>query len=369
MSLYLWLFAGVALCAAFGSNKRFERASYAVSFIALLLFLTLRFGQGTDWLAYNYIYSCAPTAFDFNSYFYTSAVHSEIGWKLLNNAAKCIGLNFFTVAAVISVVEMLLLNRFLSRYSSNRALSLLVAFPVVYFIYFFSALRQGIVIAVFLGLMVPLIERGKTLSYVALTGALATVHSGAIILLLAPMAVKVPVRKAVPVLVASACAGVGFSLVSGSVMLALGVTYTAAGISWAALAYRLIMFSIVHMLYSGADRPEGAVGLLYRVYVAGLCVYLLLASNELISSRLASPLLAVEVALLPALFKGQAKQGAVLVLCVSLLCSVMFVKNMSASIEQGDYANFVTVSNYPYISVFNSEDIYGYSTNRYLVYL
>lgn len=85
MSPYIIIGAIAAALAFFGANRRFERVAFAMSFTVLLLFLALRYGQGTDWLAYNYIFQGAPSEIDFESVFYTEAYHSEIGWKLLNN--------------------------------------------------------------------------------------------------------------------------------------------------------------------------------------------------------------------------------------------------------------------------------------------
>lgn len=45
--------------------------------------LTLRFGQGTDYFAYRYIYNrLSPDGFDFSIY---STVHGEIGYLILCN--------------------------------------------------------------------------------------------------------------------------------------------------------------------------------------------------------------------------------------------------------------------------------------------
>lgn len=46
----------------------------------------------------------------------------------------------------------------------------------------------------------------------------------------------------------------------------------------------------------------------------------------------------------------------------------MTVKNIQAAIDQGPYVQEVTVATYPYVSVFNSQDIYKYRLvpNKYI---
>lgn len=369
MSLYLLIFFVILLCTAIGSNKRAEPIAYAVAFFLMFAFLTLRFGQGTDWLGYNYIFSCAPSAIDFKHFYYTDAVHSEIGWKAINNLAKCLGLDFVFISVTCSVIEMLLLSRFICRYSSNRSLSLLIAFPVVYFVYFFSAFRNGLVIAFFLGVMIEMIEKKNTLGYVALSLVLSTIHSASLFLLIVLLMKEIPVSRIGTTLVLCACAGIVFSLFSGQIYQLLNIPYSSDGVSWLALLYRAIMFSFVFFLYSGKAAPSNQTTLLYKIYSIGFGVYLLFAGSELIASRLAAPFLAVDMVLIPLLLKGQAKQGALIALCIVSLTTVMYVKNINASIDQGTYVSGITVANYPYISVFNRNDVFLYSHNRFLSYL
>lgn len=369
MSLYLWLFLLAAVCAAFGSNPKWEPISYGLSFLSLTSFLALRYAQGTDWLAYNYIFMSAPTTINLNSIYYTDAFHSEFGWKLLNNLWRSLGFDFVSLSIFISLLEMYFLGKFLKRYSPNRALSLVLACPVIYFVYFFSALRQGLVVAVFLGLMLPMLENEQHGKYIFLDLVLTLIHSGAFALLLLPVFRKIKIKHILTLVVVSFCLGVCLSFVLQYIVSMIGISYETSGINPLALTYRLVIYSIAVMLYSGRNKVDTPSKFLFKCYSIGFCIYLVFMSNELISSRLAAPLLAIECALLPSLLKGQSRQGSVLLLCIISICLVMYLKNISAAIDQSDYIEEVNVLNYPYISVFNSDDVYLYSTSYLLPFL
>ncbi len=258
MSLYLWLFLLAAVCAAFGSDPKWERFSYGLSFLCLTSFLTLRYAQGTDWLAYNYIFVSAPVTINLNSIYYTEAFHSEFGWKIINNLWRCLGFDFISLSILISVIEMYFLGRFLKRYSPNRALSLVLACPVIYFVYFFSALRQGLVVAVFLGLMLPMLENEQHGKFILLDLLLSTIHSGALLLLLLLVVQKIQIKHIFTLIVASVFIGVGLSFVLQYIVSFIGISYETSGVNLLALIYRLAIYSITVMLYSGrnSDRVE-----------------------------------------------------------------------------------------------------------------
>lgn len=367
MSPYLILYFLVAVCALIGFNKKIEAYAYIVAFAAAMMMLMLRYGQGTDWLSYNYIFASCPDYIDFSDVFYTDAFHSEFGWKLLNNIWKAADQSFITLSIICSIIEMLLLNRFICKYSTNRAASLLIALPVVYLTYFFSAFRQGIVIAIFLGFLIPLLEEQKYGLFTMVTVGACLIHSAAILFLVIPFAMHIKRKQFSLLIVISVCLGMCLTLCLDKVLLMAGISYETSGVSWAALLYRSVMLVIVLLLYS--DGENTTCEKLLKVYVVGFCIYVSLSCNQLLCSRMAAPFLALEIVLIPMLLKGQSRQGTLIFLSVVVLCSVMYVKNISASIEQGAYIQGVTVSNYPYVSIFNKNDLLVYSNNKYLIYL
>lgn len=376
MSPYLILLLLLTMAVIPSGNRQFDSILYRVCFALLTLLLVFRFGQGTDWLGYNYIYSMAPSgSFDFADYFYSSEVHSEIGWKLINNLFKVLGLEFVWLVAFVSLLEMYLLNKFIVRYSSNCTMSLLLFFPIVYLTYFFSTLRQGIVIAVFLGLMVGWLDDGKTKRYVFATISLLAIHMMAIILAL-PLFVTRLSNKSLSILLAGAVV-VGLVGVStlNRLIAALGLTWGENGISLVALLYRLIMAVLIFFLYWGArgdldDEEARRVDLLMKIYVCGIVAYLCFMGNAGYSSRFAAPFLAMELVLIPMLSNtANARRQILLVFFAVTMVFVMTAKNLDSYLAQGYYPAELGFWEYPYISVFNQEDIIRYSDSPYIPFL
>lgn len=376
ISPYLIILSLIAFAVLPSSEKRFDGVLYRVCFALLTLFLVFRFGQGTDWLGYNYIYSMAPSgSFDFADYFYSEEVHSEIGWKLINNLFKVLGFDFFWLVAFVSLLEMCLLNKFITRYSANCTMSLLLFFPIVYLTYFFSTLRQGIVIAVFLGLMVEWLDDGKVKRYVLATVALLAVHMMAIILIL-PLFVTRLSNKSLSTLLAGAAA-VGFAGVFAlnKLIAILGLTWGDNGISLVALAYRLIMAALVFFLYWGArgdldDEDAKRADVLMKIYVCGIVVYLCFMGNAGYSSRFAAPFLAMELVLIPMFSNtANARRQILLVFFAITMVFVMTAKNLGSYLDQGYYPADLEFWEYPYVSVFNQEDIIRYSDSPYIAFL
>lgn len=92
--------------------------------------------------------------------------------------------------------------------------------------------------------------------------------------------------------------------------------------------------------------------------------------NDLYASRLASPLLALDIVLIPSLAaKARDNVSFLLMAVVFCLISVMVVKNIDSYIVQGFYDFNVTVFNYPYFYIFDMEAIYSYTHNSLLIYL
>lgn len=79
-------------------------------------------------------------------------VHGEYDWLWLCQLFDGFGLDFVWMEAILSLLEMICLHRFLRKWSTIRCLSLLLFLPSFYFVYYCSALRQAVTIALFLGL-------------------------------------------------------------------------------------------------------------------------------------------------------------------------------------------------------------------------
>lgn len=366
MSPYLIILCVSVLSVFIASEKRYIKPTYTVLFAAMTMFLALRFGQGTDWFGYSHLYNGAPSSFDFDSVYYTDAYHTEFGWKLLFNAFKCLDINFSWITFVLALLDMLLLNRFISRYSTNRTMSLLLVFPTVYLTYFFSGLREGLVIAVFLGYIVGWAEEQKTIRCIICIAILATIHQLSWVLLLVLVARFVSKRRVPYILGASAAIGLAGPLWMGTVLSIVDIGYSGAGISFVPLAYRLFMLVLIVFLYREnacmlETSRKSKLDYLMGIYLLGIAVYLCLMTNSIVASRFAITLLCVEIAIFPILVtEFNSRQLWAIFFAIIFAVCMMTIKNIDSYVSQGCYNSSISVWNYPYVSVFNQDEIYGY---------
>lgn len=375
-SLYLVVLLALGVCSLASLEPRLRRLLYWMCFFGLTAMLALRYGQGTDWFAYNYLYSLAPNTIDFGANYYSADVHAEWGWKLINNVLKSSGASFTVLTVSLSLIEMVCLHRSIRLFGKKTPLTLLISYPTIYLTYFFSALRQGVVLAVFLGIMLPLYKERKPL-YVLVALLLCQIHAVSIILLLPLLFDRVSDKSLGVFLAASFIIGTTSFLWLESFVRLIGLSYSFVHPSPLAFLYRMSMSLVVFFLYqakrtravSGEDGDRD-VRLLLRFYVLGLVIYLAFLSNSLMASRLAIMFMAVEIALIPKLMPDSlSPQVVVLSLLVVAMTATMTTKNIDSYISQGGYYPFVHIETYPYVTIFNQSDIYFYRSDRYIAFI
>ena len=133
---------------------------YRPLFILLTLLLCLRYGQGSDYFSYKYLYELSSGSFKFDDYFkYLLISHGQILWQTLTFISNVLCLNYEYFVVLLSVFEMLLLSRFIEKFCyNNKCFALLLLYPTIYLTYLHSAYRQGLVVCIFLGIMLCLIN-------------------------------------------------------------------------------------------------------------------------------------------------------------------------------------------------------------------
>ena len=381
MSIYLvvWLVLYLlTLKQSVGKETRTaEKIEFWFCFLILTGILVFRYGQGSDYFGYRYnYYKISDVAITFPNY----DVHGETGYQLVCNIFRILHIPFEGLIAFISILQMGFLLVFLKRYKVAYPFALLLIYPTLYLTYLASGMRQGLAIAVFLGVLFPLLENRRYFAYIVGTLLCMTFHtvSAVFLVLLIPMKIrKVSTLQILTVL--AWLAGCILSTQEGqSLIMALGISKlnyylgNGASISLAAVAERLLFTGIITWLYlklckngKCSDRFRFA----YSCYLMAMALYGGLLWNELVASRTASMLRFIEVYLLICGVLQMRRGSRYLVVIILVVFETfMTVKNIQAAIDQGAYVQEVTVATYPYVSVFNSQDIYKYRLvpNKYI---
>lgn len=373
MSLYIlvWLFLCALSVKEAAVSEKTSKPTLAFwgGFLIMTIMLVFRYGQGTDYFGYRYNYYKIP---DFAITFPEYDVHGETGYQLVCNIFRILHIPFEGLIAFISILQMGFLLVFLKRYKVAYPFALLLIYPTLYLTYLASGMRQGLAIAVFLGVLLPLLENRRYFAYIVGTLLCMTFHTVSVVFLVLLIPMKIRKVSTLQILTVLAwLAGCILSTQEGqSLIMALGISKlnyylgNGASVSLAAVAERLLFTGIITWLYlklckigKCSDRFRFA----YSCYLMAMALYGGLLWNELVASRTTSMLRFIEIYLLIYGIQ-QMRRGSRYLLVVILVAfeTFMTVKNIQAAIDQGPYVEGVTVTTYPYVSVFNRQEIYQY---------
>ena len=360
----------------FSGNKKNDETTYKILFVILLGMLCLRYGQGTDYIGYQLHYSLCPTELDAN--YFTANGTFEKGYRFLMNMLKSIGFSFELFVALISIFEMLMLNRFIKKYCGYKCMALLLFFPTFYLTYYFSAMRQGLALSIFIGVAVPLIMDKKWVKYIILTFVVASIHKSAYVMLLIPFLINIKPKSLLIIAVIMLGAAIVLNAVgiySSIANLLDKAAYENSGIGWSAMIRKAVEFVLVIILYK--DRPDNGdfLNIILKIYYIGIIVAMFFYNNALILGRLTIYFDVMFIALVSMAINNVALPNVTVhklsshafwtyTIAVIALMGFMTIRNLDSYISQGQYYN-KKFYRYPYVSVFEKDKLYSYREDEY----
>ena len=336
-----------------------------------------RYGQGTDYFTYKFIYN--RYAIEFDSFkFYFQGV--EPGYSLLNIVFNKLHLSFETFVGVLSGVNLVVLFSVIKKNSSNLLFSLLIFFLNYYVPYLTNQWRQAFAMILALAILCSYINDGKKVSFIAKVVLVGfTFHFSILALLLVPLFDKLFSEKFIfspikPFIFCIFCFAFSFGsfLVLPVVFNVLHLQIVSKLISYAkssgfsvlSVALRLLFGVLIAALSRKAVKESGDVVIkkIYRIYFYGLFLYLVL-SQIAIFSRFSDYYTFMEVLLVPNIIYRKnlqkKKSRNVLKIAVLALYFVLFFKDLTDATYQGGYQNHGAL-HYPYVTIFNKDSIYEY---------
>lgn len=356
--------------------KRTPKWLYIFTMLIMGLMFVFRYGQGTDYFGYKWIFSVISPNASFSE-LRSLNINSEIGWRLLCQGAKKIGMSYETMVIFVSLIEWIGFSRFIRRLCPRRMLALLMSYHTLYLTYMFSALRQGVIICIFLGFLLPCYLEKKYKKYVAGCLVCSFVHSVALVGLLPLVLLRLELFKNTKrmVLSVSACFAIGLLLSTGlfndflRIILPTKVLYYFRRITLSfAILERIVMFGIMICLYMSYCKRvfrEGksisdATMTLIKIYVLSAMLYGILIWMPMVASRVSYLFKSIEIILLCVFYEKEINLKKLIPVFVAVYSVFMCFKNIDAYISQGRYYNSVNVINYPYFSILEKEDVMQY---------
>lgn len=369
MNLYLIVF----LLLAAGSivewfRPEYERKLYPVFWVMVTALLCFRFGQGTDYVTYHAIYKTIPAYIDL-SQGYICGFYPEIGWRLLSAFFKVLHAPFWVFTMVLGFAEMLLLHRFLHKYIPMKVAGLFLSYPVLFWVYMMSGLRQGLAMCIFLGICVPFYLEKKWIPYVVSVLAAASFHKVGYAWLVLIIAGYFPV-KIMLILVGVAAAGgmvLQIPAVQQMIISLLPLYHVKqflleGTLSVFAVGERLFSFGLLFLLYICKSRLEKEIDYeekqVMKAYLCGVCFYMLMFGNAYYASRYGVVFKVMECLLIVQLIQDRSRIEKISAMIFFGLALLMGIKNMNVAVGTGGYdRSGMNVLTYPYISIFNQDKI------------
>lgn len=366
----LYIFAFLVIMAGTILEQRgnkYARKVFCASFVLLTVMLCFRYGQGTDFFSYASIYNAIKA--EGIHVLWNANVHSEFGWKLLCLFFHLINIPYTGLIFIISVVEMLMLWRFINRYCKRCNLALLLCYHTLYLSYFFSALRQGLVTAIFLGLMLEWLLKKKYIHYCVACLICGSLHSSALMLLVLPfMQLNFFSSLKLQLILVLVAWSVGLILATGVLdailvkilpQSVLNYFYTRS-VSIAVLE-RLVTYGVVVVMYwqhiKHKERLPHYLEMMMKIVTVGMLLYGVFLWLPLVASRTAYTCKVVEIVLLTSIAVKDKRLRQLIVLYCFGLAAFMYFKNIGSYIVDGGYYEKVNIVNFPWVNVFNREAI------------
>ncbi|GHU74468.1 hypothetical protein AGMMS49992_15990 [Clostridia bacterium] len=356
-----------------------SKALYWVALIGLFAVFSLRYGQGQDYLNYLSIYATVQPLNTLPNFFLYKFNKIEIGFFYLISFLRMLHVHFSVFIMLLSAGSLLLLDRFIRKFSPLPLLSLACFYAVYSLTYMESGLRQLIALCLMLGWALPDWLADKRLRSAFVFCIAATMHASALLALAVLLVFFHGEQKAAwdwklkwvltfSGLVLAACLVINFVNLTpilerlpqpyGSVL--IYYLLTERSFSWLALVNRLIFLLIMGALtWRARDRLTAREWFLVKFYAIGFMVYLMFMSVDLIASRTNVYFRIVEFALLPALLYRNRDLNlkiAPALAAILVMLGFIYVKDVRAIMDFGQYFK-TNPTEYPYITILNPAEI------------
>ena len=352
-----------------------RKYAYWAALTGLFVFFSLRYGQGTDYITYMGIYANVPALHTFPNFFAFQYNKIEIGFFYLISLCKMLRMHYAVFIALITLVSLLCLNRFIRRFCPLPMFALTIFYAVYSLTYMESAIRQLLPLSIALGWVLPNWVDKRRWRAIAGIVVATLLHTSAAVLFALPILFWQDRPLFVIEWKARATVLLGLLVVAASAVITLvdltpiirllpsQLEYTVYTyyvennhVSLLALANRGLFMAIVFLLALRARaRMTPQEKLLFNLYCVGFALYVVTMAFDLIASRINVYFRILDCCLLPVLFyrnRDLIRRTRVALPALLILLSFLYVKDISAIMDYSEYYSSNPLE-YPYITLFN----------------
>lgn len=379
----LFFLATGAIVEKIFDKEKLNSVIYEINFSFTALLCALRYAQGQDYYGYRFNYY-SMLNYSFKQVLLgKSQVHGQILWQIMSwGSARLFCFEIF--AGFIALISFLLMHRYMRFHcGKNRNFALLMSFSILIMTYLFSGMRQGLVIAFFLGIILKEYIEKRYLRCVVEILILCLVHPGALFFFVIFVPNTLFTKKRV-ILLCSASLFVGITCKLLYPIYAVRVPYAIIGIlgqsriSLFALGVRILILAVALYIFENLNTPsKEKYRLFVKIVIINSCIYLGLIGFSYIASRCYDVLRFADIALLALVnnreicnfsdaglkksrIPGKYIRNVVWVGICSF-CVLIALRNFREYAIQGKYESKLF---YPYLSVLDKDGAYIFRDDK-----
>lgn len=370
--MYWLVFIYIAICALFEiRNKRINRKAFYAIYAVLILMTVLRQGQGSDYYNYMEIYKEVDVISSQSSALALFVMKDPL-YALINYAAIQLGIGYKLFSAIISLVIMVLMYGFYKNACHRSAVALFMLYATFYLIYPFSGIRQGLTMAIVLGILYPLLKERKYWKYYTILFIVSFLHQSVLICALFPMIYRLRVKSSILILIGIVCAAIMVLGIDWTRILPLPeviltraedytIDATSSSTKYLAMIVRIIVVLPIFLVSDKRYRESPELNGVRNILFTGFVVFSMFSFSDLIASRMAIYFRMFEgLFIFLLLFKANLRRLNMQIGgYYFLIACILFTKDIGSFISQGEYRN-CNIITYPYLTVFDSNETIMY---------
>lgn len=332
--------------------------------------VVFRQGQGTDY--YNYMEIYKEVQYYASESWTYLLLKGDFGYSLINYLAQQLGISYKYFSALFSLLIMVLAYPFFYKHCTKSVIPLFFFYTTFYLVYPFSAIRQGFAMAILLGVLYSYLKEQRYFKYYIISILVTSIHLSFIITFILPFIYHRKINRKYLYLI-SLLSFVFLIVYNPFEKIALlfaqgrldAYLVKESSTKYLAIIVRLLILIPLFLIPEGTYAKNLELNNLRNILICSFCIYSIFSFSDLTASRIETYFRMFEGLFYAKLIhETKLKKISIqLFSCYVLLSCILFVKNINAFIEQGNYQN-CNVFTYPYLSLFDSEKtILYYRTN------
>ena len=367
--MYWIVFIFIAGCALFEiRNKRVNKSAFYTIFTILVLMTVLRQGQGTDYYNYMEIYKEVGVIAERTPL--ALLIMKDPLFSLINYAFIQLGVDYKLFSAIFSFVIMMLLYRFYKTTCHRSAVALFMLYATFYLVYPFSGIRQGLTMAIVLGILYPLLKERRYWKYYTILFITSFIHQSVLICALFPLVYRMRVRSSTLIFIGAICTvvmvlGINWiellplpDMISGR---AEEYTEVSSSTKYLAMMVRMLVVFPTFLVSDKKYRENPELNGIRNIIFMGFVVFAMLSFSDLIASRMSIYFRMFEGLFIFLLLfhSGLKRLNMQIGVYYFFIACILFTKDIGAFISQGEYRN-CNIITYPYLTVFDDNQTIMY---------